>query len=480
MSRDRDTIDYTDVKDDDDFGRGPVVRHATFREIQDNTPRIKESVGAYNWVTMIGGKINNVKSEFGRGDKVNASGSDVTNTSGDKYHGEIDEETGLPHGRGKIVLANGDKFDGLMHMGAKKYGTLELTNDIVYTGDFVDEHPSGFGSIKWPSGHKFEGKHNKYVFEKGEYTFPDGERHEGKWSENVPDSEGLRKYSNGRRSIGKIERVRMYRGRSFFKVWFTITKGVRVVEVWNGEEYSRESSHLIDKENLEHEDVFIEACVNGDYYRARKILTKQPQLAQYAIATEDMKFAPAIVVAAENGHVDIVRLLLDMGADAGAVNNNLENAVHVAVKGGHVEVVELLASRTIDYNSSLEWGLPHPIDAPNNEGLVPFAIAALMQGMSVDGKRKDNADDITTIEKKQSEGCMRALMLHGANPGNVDSVAFAVDTQAILASLLFFVSPSSDVIVQRYIRDYRSLPAKLTPKQRKMRAAETGIWCLLR
>jgi len=476
-----DYIDYTEVSEDEgDTGRGPVVRHATFREVPDNTPKVAEIIGPYNWITGLAGKAEGVKSEFGR-DSKSHQGSEVRNTSGDLYHGEIDEESGLPHGRGKISMANGDKYDGLMEMGRKKYGTVILTNGIDYTGDFIDEHPSGFGAIKWPSGHKYEGKHNKYVFEKGEYTFPDGERHEGKWSENVPDSEGLRKYVNGRRSIGNVQRVRMYHGRNIFRVWFTITKLVRVVEVWNGEEYTRESSQLIDKENLEHEDVFIEACVKGDFYRVRKILSKEPQLAQYAMANEAMKFAPAIVLAAENGHVEIVRLLLDKGADVGMVNNELENAVHVAVKGGHVEVVELLASRTVDYTSPLlDGGLPHPIDAPNKDGHVPFTIAALIQGMCVDGKQKDNIADITIVEKKQSEGSMRALMLHGANPGNVDAVPLVVDTKSLLASLFFFVSPSNDVIVQRYIRDYRSLPAKLTPKQRKMRAAETGIWCLLR
>jgi len=411
--------------------------------------------------------------------------NDVVNTSGDKYHGEIDGDTGLPHGRGHVEMANGDKFDGLMEMGRRKFGSLKLTNEIVYTGDFADEVPSGMGSIKWPSGHVYEGRHTKYVLERGIYTFPDGERHDGKWSENAPsaDEESIRKYVNGRRSIGKIQRLRMFQGRGIFKVWFTITKGVRVVEVWNGEEYTRESVQFIEAEDLEHEDVFIEACSAGDFFRARKILMKKPKLAQFAIAGEEKAFSPAIVVAAGNGHVDIVRLLLDNGADVGVVNANLENAVHVAVMGGHFEVVELIASRSLDYASLLEWGLPHPIDAQNKEGQSPFEIAANMLNMLIDGKRRNEVQDVanvSTLERKSWEACLRTLMIHGANPGNVDALPLVIDAKSIIASLLFFVNPSNEVIVQRYIRDYKSLPAKLTPRQRRERGADAGLWCILR
>ena len=84
----------------------------------------------------------------------------------------------------KRVEENGDEFDGLVDQatGQRRYGTLLLVEEgIRYIGDFKDDSPSGVATIVYPDKSKFEGTHNNFVFEKGEFTFEDGERHEGTW-----------------------------------------------------------------------------------------------------------------------------------------------------------------------------------------------------------------------------------------------------------------------------------------------------------
>jgi len=52
-----DYIDYTEVSEDEGgTGRGVVVRHATFREVPDNTPKVTEIIGPYNWITGLAGR----------------------------------------------------------------------------------------------------------------------------------------------------------------------------------------------------------------------------------------------------------------------------------------------------------------------------------------------------------------------------------------------------------------------------------------
>ena len=58
-------------------------------------------------------------------------------------------------------------------------------------------------------------------------------------------------------------------------------------------------------------------------------------------ATTDTGTFP-LYVASHDGHLDVVRLLVSMGADVNQQDNQKRTALHAAAKKGHVDVTKLL------------------------------------------------------------------------------------------------------------------------------------------
>ena len=67
--------------------------------------------------------------------------------------------------------------------------------------------------------------------------------------------------------------------------------------------------------------------------------------------------------AAMEGHLEVIQLLLDHGADVNAREGHCWTALHLAASNGHVQVVEVLLTRGAD---------PH---AWTDDGRTPFQLA---------------------------------------------------------------------------------------------------------
>jgi len=61
--------------------------------------------------------------------------------------------------------------------------------------------------------------------------------------------------------------------------------------------------------------------------------------------SKDNNGSTALMWAADNGHTEIVRLLIDKGADINTENNYGYTALMEAAGAGHTEIVELLSKR---------------------------------------------------------------------------------------------------------------------------------------
>jgi ankyrin repeat protein len=80
----------------------------------------------------------------------------------------------------------------------------------------------------------------------------------------------------------------------------------------------------------------------------------------------------ALRAASENGHIEVVKLLLDRGVDVNAQDFEKETALMAASRKGHADVVKLLLERGADVNAKLQYrGFASPITA---------LLAASMEG----------------------------------------------------------------------------------------------------
>ena len=59
----------------------------------------------------------------------------------------------------------------------------------------------------------------------------------------------------------------------------------------------------------------------------------------------------ALMVASENGHTDVVRVLCDAGANKDAQCRNGTNAIMLASQNGHTDVVRVLCDAGADMNA---------------------------------------------------------------------------------------------------------------------------------
>jgi ankyrin repeat protein/L-ascorbate metabolism protein UlaG (beta-lactamase superfamily) len=83
------------------------------------------------------------------------------------------------------------------------------------------------------------------------------------------------------------------------------------------------------------------AAAQGDLARVRAILAEAPDAGQ----EKDERNDTPLHLAAVNGHVEVVRLLLDSGVPVWIGDNEESSALDVASSRGHTDVVELLIAR---------------------------------------------------------------------------------------------------------------------------------------
>ncbi len=94
-----------------------------------------------------------------------------------------------------------------------------------------------------------------------------------------------------------------------------------------------------------------------------------------------------VVLRASSGHLEVVQLLLDKGADISVANAGGWTPLNSAANSGHLEVVQLLLDKGADYNAQSE-SYGNTLHVASHKGHVK--IAEMLSNKAADFSYKDH------------------------------------------------------------------------------------------
>lgn len=90
------------------------------------------------------------------GEPLVVTGDTIRYSDGSAYYGEVDEAL-VPNGYGVKVTSTGSHYAGVWNNGLLPYGTM-ARGDSIYTGEFRNFQPNGYGRLDLPGGETFIGR----------------------------------------------------------------------------------------------------------------------------------------------------------------------------------------------------------------------------------------------------------------------------------------------------------------------------------
>ena len=116
----------------------------------------------------------------------------------------------------------------------------------------------------------------------------------------------------------------------------------------------------------------------------------------------------ALIVAARNGHLNVVELLLHLGVDLTLTDNCGMSALSSAARCGHSAVVDLLVNPIVDLSAShvRQWNNPPPtLNTGDKRGWTPLMYAAVFGHVDI-VKRLLEANADSEIKSSYSESAL--------------------------------------------------------------------------
>ncbi len=137
---------------------------------------------------------------------------------------------------------------------------------------------------------------------------------------------------------------------------------LKLIEILNRIDFKQDWNSIIDLIYNERVDVNtrdkngISALMHAAYYGCTNIVRLLINHgADINISNYNYKNT-ALMYAVEKGHKDIVELLIASGADVNAKNNNCDTALIWAVQKGYIDIVEMLIAAGADTTAKDEYG----------------------------------------------------------------------------------------------------------------------------
>ena len=113
--------------------------------------------------------------------------------------GELGADGKTPEGRGVMVYASGDMYEGQWKAGKREgQGTTRYAIGNVYVGQYKANTKEGEGKFFYATGDVYEGQYKAGKHEgKGKYSSANGNVYEGQYKANMREGQGTKSYANG-------------------------------------------------------------------------------------------------------------------------------------------------------------------------------------------------------------------------------------------------------------------------------------------
>jgi hypothetical protein len=116
----------------------------------------------------------------------------------------------------------------------------------------------------------------------------------------------------------------------------------------------------------------------------------------------------ALAIAVRNGHLGVIQLLLDHDADINATTNNGNTVLIEESSYGHLETIKLLSDSGADINAKNNNGETALIEAAK-QGRVKIASYLLEKGARIDARDKDGNTALMKASSKRHSAVVKLL-----------------------------------------------------------------------
>lgn len=147
--------------------------------------------------------------------------------------------------------------------------------------------------------------------------------------------------------------------------------------------------------------------------RQRRITARSARLT----AAPSIKFylEAALMAACETGHVEVARVLLERGAEAGCSDRHRRTPLHLASDWGHAEMVKLLLDQGALAGAIDQEGQT-PLHVASENGSVEVARLLLAGGAAVDAVDRHGWTPLKVAAQHGHADVVRLLLSRGAHP----------------------------------------------------------------
>lgn len=124
--------------------------------------------------------------------------------------------------------------------------------------------------------------------------------------------------------------------------------------------------------NLAYSQEIFTAVINGDFSKVQAILNSNKE----AVNSEKANGNTPLHIAADNGHLDIVKLLISFGADIDKKNNGNRSPLFYAMRSDHMDIVRLFVDNggEITINEAATCGFIETIEEQIAKGVDPNTL----------------------------------------------------------------------------------------------------------